>query len=103
MSADFEFVDERIHLPMGAWARTERSLLRWRGRAVLGLTAGAWRPCLFPVYSPAGFHVTSQSPADQPQHGSHWPAYPTAQSTQTPQTHPCFEAAPARRGHFHHA
>ena len=72
MSADFEFVDERIHLPMGAWARTERSLLRWRGRAVLGLTAGAWRPCLFPVYSPAGFLVTSESPADHPHHGSLW-------------------------------
>ena len=35
-------------------------------------TQGAFRPYLFPVFTPAGFAVTSESPADHPHHHSLW-------------------------------
>ena len=63
---------EDIELPQGAWAAGERSLVCWQGKPVLGLTQGAFRPYLFPVYTPAGFAVTSESPADHPHHHSIW-------------------------------
>ena len=63
---------EDIELPQGAWAAGERSLVCWQGKPVLGLTQGAYRPYLFPVYTPAGFAVTSESPADHPHHHSIW-------------------------------
>jgi hypothetical protein len=63
---------EDIELPQGAWAAGERTLVCWQGKPVLGLTPGAFRPYLFPVYTPAGFAVTSESPADHPHHHSIW-------------------------------
>ena len=42
------------------------------GKPILGLTQGAFRPYLFPVHTPAGFAVTSESPADHPHHHSLW-------------------------------
>jgi len=71
-SEGFTWVKEGIHLPQGAWARTERHMLHWQGRPVLGLTAGEPRPSLFPVYSPAGHLVTAEAPADHPHHRSIW-------------------------------
>lgn len=68
----FSFSDERVALPAGAFAGTRRRTLRYDGRIVLGFTAGAYRPYLFPVYSPAGFAVTTESPADHPHHHSIW-------------------------------
>jgi hypothetical protein len=63
---------EDIELPQGAWAAGERTLVCWQGQPVLGLTQGAFRPYLFPVHTPAGFAVTSESPADHPHHHSLW-------------------------------
>ena len=63
---------EDIELPQGAWAAGERTLVCWQGQPVLGLTQGAFRPYLFPVHTPAGFTVTSESPADHPHHHSLW-------------------------------
>jgi len=63
---------EDIELPQGAWAAGERTLVCWQGKPVLGLTQGAFRPYLFPVHTPAGFAVTSESPADHPHHHSIW-------------------------------
>jgi hypothetical protein len=68
----FSFADDAIALPKGAWARTERRSLRRGGKPVFSLTQGRFRPYLFPVYTPAGFAVTSECPADHPHHNSFW-------------------------------
>lgn len=69
---EFTFDDESIALPRGAWARTHRRRLFHGGRPVLALTRGAFRPYVFPLYTPAGFAVTSECPADHPHHASLW-------------------------------
>ncbi|MEJ7668194.1 MAG: DUF6807 family protein [Casimicrobiaceae bacterium] len=61
-----------IALPAGAWARTHRRYLRRDGVPVLALTAGDFRPYVFPLFTPAGFAVTSEAPADHPHHQSVW-------------------------------
>ncbi|MEO8132814.1 MAG: DUF6807 family protein [Betaproteobacteria bacterium] len=64
---------EAIVLPTGAWARTHRRYLRRsNGAPVLALTSGDFRPYVFPLYTPAGFAVTSEAPADHPHHQSVW-------------------------------
>lgn len=68
----FSLGEEAIELPRGAWAAGARTLLMRDGRPVLGLTQGAFRSYLFPVFTPAGFAVTSESPADHPHHHSVW-------------------------------
>src|SRR5690606_35586557 len=59
-------------LPKGAWARTHRQRLRHDGRSVLALTQGLFRNYAYPLYTPAGYIVTSESPADHPHHASLW-------------------------------
>ncbi|HUT48142.1 MAG TPA: DUF6807 family protein [Alphaproteobacteria bacterium] len=71
-SSDFQLDREAIDLPTGAWARTRRRILRWRGREVFGLSQGQFRAYLYPVFTPGGFAVTSESPADHPHHHSIW-------------------------------
>ena len=39
---------------------------------MLALTSGDFRPYVFPLFTPAGFAVTSESPADHPHHHSVW-------------------------------
>ena len=68
----FSFSEESVKLPTGAYAGTRRRMLRLDGQAVLGVTAGQFRPYLYPVYTPAGFAVTSEGPADHPHHHSIW-------------------------------
>ncbi|MBL8377218.1 MAG: PmoA family protein [Burkholderiales bacterium] len=68
----FAFGQESIALPAGAFAGARRRLLRHDGRTLLGVTAGAYRPYLFPVYTPDGVLVTSEGPADHPHHHSIW-------------------------------
>jgi hypothetical protein len=47
-------------------------MLRRDGRPVLGLTQGRQRCYVYPLFTPAGFAVTSESPADHPHHNSFW-------------------------------
>jgi hypothetical protein len=72
MPEGFSFADDLVALPKGAWARTERRTLRLDGRAIFSLTQAQFRPYLFPVYTPTGFAVTSECPADHPHHNSFW-------------------------------
>jgi hypothetical protein len=72
MSTGFVLADDPIALPKGAWAATERRSLRRDGRTVFSITQGQHRAYLFPVYTPAGFAVTSECPADHPHHNSLW-------------------------------
>jgi hypothetical protein len=71
-STSFQFNDDPIALPRGAWAATERRTLRFQGRAILSLTQGRHRNYVFPLYTPAGYLVTSEAPADHPHHNSCW-------------------------------
>lgn len=71
MSA-FTLQSEGIHLPQGAWAKTHRRRLSLNGREIASFTQGAFRPYLYPVFTPAGFAVTTESPADHPHHHSLW-------------------------------
>ncbi|NJN39939.1 MAG: hypothetical protein HC807_02430 [Gammaproteobacteria bacterium] len=68
----FVFDIDEIALPAGAWSRTRRRMLRWQGRELVGFTQGEFRPYLYPVYTPAGFAVTAEGPADHPHHSSIW-------------------------------
>jgi hypothetical protein len=68
----FTLESEGIHLPRGAWAKTHRRRLAWNGKEIASFTQGAFRPYLYPVFTPAGFPVTTESPADHPHHHSLW-------------------------------
>jgi len=77
VTVDFKFdrftlTDDSIALPKGAWARTHRRTLRKDGRPVLALTQGRCRSYVYPLFTPAGYPVTTESPADHPHHNSFW-------------------------------
>ena len=63
-----------IPLPRGASAKARRLYVRWQGRTLIGLSQGQFRAYLFPVYTPAGHAVTTESPIDHPHHNSLWVA-----------------------------
>jgi hypothetical protein len=70
--SEFTFESDAIALPKGAWAKTHRHRLRHGGRSVLAVTQGDFRPYVYPLFSPAGFMVSSEAPADHPHHSSLW-------------------------------
>lgn len=70
--AEFSFASDGLDLPKGAWAKTHRRRLRHGSRTILALTQGRFRTYVFPLCTPAGFCVTSESPADHPHHHSLW-------------------------------
>ena len=69
---DFTFVSDELALPTGAWAKTHRRWLRHGDTPVLALSASDFRNYVYPLFSPAGYLVTSESPADHPHHNSLW-------------------------------
>lgn len=68
----FSLTDDSIALPQGAWARTHRRTLRRNDRPILAVTQGRHRSYIYPVFTPAGYAVTSECPADHPHHNSFW-------------------------------
>ena len=70
----FSLTDDSIALPKGAWARTHRRTLMKDGRPVLALTQGRCRSYVYPLFTPAGYPVTTECPADHPHHNSFWVA-----------------------------
>ena len=68
----FTLEDDALALPPGAIARTNRRYLRRGANTVFGLTQGRMRPYLYPLLTPAGHLVSSESPADHPHHNSLW-------------------------------
>ena len=68
----FSIDSDAISLPRGAWAKAHRLNVSWHGRPIAALSQGEYRAYLFPVYTPAGFAVTSESPIDHPHHNSLW-------------------------------
>jgi hypothetical protein len=61
-----------VDLPTGAFAGGGRDVLRWGERPVCAFTRGTFRPCLHPVWTPAGHVVTAEQPADHPHHRGVW-------------------------------
>ena len=59
---------EQVALPRGAFHKTPRTYVTWDGRPVLGLSQNDHRAYLYPVCTPAGVPVTSESPTDHPHH-----------------------------------
>lgn len=72
MTADFTLTPADVALPRGAFAGGGRDVLRYRGAPVCAFTRGRFRPCLHPVWTPAGYVVTSEQPADHPHHRGIW-------------------------------
>jgi len=68
----FTLREESITLPQGAWTGGKRTLVYWGEKVAMGFTQGRFSNYLFPVFSPAGYAVTSESPADHPHHHSIW-------------------------------
>jgi hypothetical protein len=68
----FVLEEDVVALPKGAFARTHRRTLRCNGAPVLSLTQGRQRCYVYPLFTPAGFPVTSECPADHPHHNSFW-------------------------------
>lgn len=68
----FSVSDEVVSLPKGAWAKSHRINVCWQGRHITSLSQGEYRAYLFPVYTPQGFAVTTESPIDHPHHNSIW-------------------------------
>lgn len=66
----FDIGVEEIDLPKSATPRFRSIKIRWQGKAITNLTQGVQRAYLFPVYSPAGVPLTSESPVDHPHHNS---------------------------------
>jgi len=68
----FSLTDDSIALPKGAWARTHRRTMRIDSKPVLSFTQGRQRSYIYPLFSPAGYPVTTECPADHPHHNSFW-------------------------------
>ena len=68
----FSVQAEQIDLPRGAYFKFARQHINWQGRPVLGLSQNDQRAYLFPVCTPAGLPVTTESPTDHPHHNSVW-------------------------------
>ena len=50
--------------------KLRRVAVRWKDRAILDLTQGTFRNYIFPLYSPSGVPLTSETPSDHPHHNS---------------------------------
>ncbi len=72
--SELSLSQEEVPLPSGAWAAAERKMIHLAGRPLLGFTQGKFRSYLYPVFTPKGFAVTGESPADHPHHQSIWVA-----------------------------
>ena len=70
--SSFAVGDEAVALPAGASALSRRTDVRCRGRHLFSLSQGPFRAYLYPVYTPSGVPVTSESPVDHPHHNSVW-------------------------------
>ena len=68
----FELVEDPVSLPEGAYTKARRLWVMHEGRPVLAFSQGEYRHYLYPVYTPAGHPVTTESPLDHPHHNSLW-------------------------------
>ena len=67
---NFVVETDDVALPRGAFPGALRLKVSWRGRAITALSQGAFRPYLYPVFSPAGVALTAEAAIDHPHHNS---------------------------------
>jgi hypothetical protein len=72
MTGAYTLTEDVVALPTGAWAATHRRTLRHNGRSVFALSQGRHRAYVYPLFTPEGYAVTSEHPADHPHHNSFW-------------------------------
>lgn len=72
MTTQFSLSPVNISLPQGAFVGGGRDVLRYGDRPLCAFTRGSFRPCLHPVWTPAGHVVTAEQPADHPHHRGIW-------------------------------
>lgn len=72
MTGPFSLTAAAIPLPKGAFAGWARHVLRFEDRPIAAVTTGEFRPYLHPVWSPQGYVVTAERPADHPHHCGIW-------------------------------
>jgi hypothetical protein len=72
MTDAYTFTEDTVALPTGAWAATHRRTLRRNGQPVLALSQSRHRAYVYPLFTPKGYAVTSEHPADHPHHNSFW-------------------------------
>jgi hypothetical protein len=68
----FTLTEDVVALPTGAWAGAHRRTLRFGARPILALSQGQHRNYVYPLFTPKGYAVTSEHPADHPHHNSFW-------------------------------
>ena len=68
----YTLTEDMVALPTGAWAGAHRRTLRFGERPVLALSQGKHRNYVYPLFTPKGYAVTSEHPADHPHHQSFW-------------------------------
>ena len=67
---DFTVETDEVALPSGAFAQARRVNVAWRGRTIMALSQGPFRAYVYPLFTPAGVAVTTESPIDHPHHQS---------------------------------
>lgn len=72
MTGPFTLKPAAIPLPKGAFQGGSRHVLRFADRPIAAVTAGEFRPYLHPVWSPQGYVLTAERPADHPHHCGIW-------------------------------
>ena len=70
--SDYQLAEDIIHLPAGAYPKAKRLWVRHGGKPVFAFSQGEYRHYLYPVYTPSGVAVTTESPLDHPHHNSIW-------------------------------
>ena len=68
----YTLTEDVVALPTGAWAGAHRRTLRHGNRPILALSQGKHRNYVYPLFTPKGYAVTSEHPADHPHHNSFW-------------------------------
>lgn len=66
----FTVEPDRVDLPTGASAGARRTWIKHDGRIIAALSQNAYRAYIYPLLTPSGVSVTSESPIDHPHHNS---------------------------------
>ncbi len=66
----FSVETDAVPLPRGATAKARRVKISRGGKLITALSQGSHRAYLYPVFTPAGAAVTTESPIDHPHHQS---------------------------------
>jgi hypothetical protein len=69
---NYSLVEDSVFLPAGAYTKAKRLWVIHEGSRIFAFSQGEYRHYLYPVHTPSGFAVTTESPLDHPHHNSFW-------------------------------